>query len=357
MKERNEHHSFKADEIPCQETSDPAVLSKNPLVSVKMITYNHELYIAQAIEGVLLQKTDFSIELIIGEDCSTDRTREIVIDYQKKYPDLIRVITWEENVGMQKNSLRTNKACRGKYIAICEGDDYWIDPLKLKKQVDFLEANADYGMVHTDGDFYYIKNGRKVSNYIKNRGINPNSVEKPFDDILRSEYPVITCSVVFRSNSLKRLDIEEISQFKMGDTFMWLEMAQTGKFHFFEENMVTRNILVESAAHSKSYEKLLEFKKSGYKLCKHFMKKYKTCEETKHIVHEKFNRVILSYAFKAKNAEEAKNAYNQMKLYNSENLKLTDRLHYFGSKNTFQRYLALFVIFKIKAWKKICKKR
>ena len=92
------------------------------------------------------------------------------MEYQKKYPDIIRVITSDRNVGMKKNGLRVLRACRGKYIAFCEGDDYWTDPHKLQKQVDFLEANPDYGMVHTDGDFYYIKNGRKVSNYIKNRG-------------------------------------------------------------------------------------------------------------------------------------------------------------------------------------------
>ena len=82
MIERNEHHSFKADEIPCREISDPFVLSKNPLVSVKMITYNHEPYIAQAIEGVVTQETGYPFEMIIGKDCLNDRTRKIVLEYQ-----------------------------------------------------------------------------------------------------------------------------------------------------------------------------------------------------------------------------------------------------------------------------------
>ena len=158
MTDHNEHYSLKADEIPCQEISDPAVLSKNPLVSVKMITYNHEPYIAQAIDGVLMQETDFPIELIIGEDCSTDRTREIVLEYQKKHPDIIRVITSDKNVGMHKNAHRTEKACRGKYIAFCEGDDYWIDPLKLQHHVEFLKKNQDYGMVHTDASVLFYEN-------------------------------------------------------------------------------------------------------------------------------------------------------------------------------------------------------
>jgi Glycosyltransferases involved in cell wall biogenesis len=102
-----------------------------PLVSVCCITYNHEPYIAQAIEGMLMQKTDLPIELIIGEDCSTNRTRELVVDYQKKHPDIIRESTSEKNVGMHKNGQRMGKACRGEYIALCEGDDYWIELLKL----------------------------------------------------------------------------------------------------------------------------------------------------------------------------------------------------------------------------------
>ena len=116
--------SINLDEIPYDEISDPAVMNKLPLVSVHMITFNHEPYIARAIEGVLMQETDFPIELVIGEDCSTDGTREIVLEYQKKHPETIRVITSARNVGPNVNELRTDKACRGRYVAYCEGDDY-----------------------------------------------------------------------------------------------------------------------------------------------------------------------------------------------------------------------------------------
>jgi glycosyltransferase involved in cell wall biosynthesis len=86
---------------------------------------------AIAIEGVVQQKADFPFELVVGEDCSTDRTREIVMEYQKKYSDIIRVLIFEENVGAKRNGLRTERACRGKYIAFCEGDDYWADPYTI----------------------------------------------------------------------------------------------------------------------------------------------------------------------------------------------------------------------------------
>ena len=115
-----------------------------PLVSVCMITYNHESFIAEAIEGVLMQQTNFPIELIIGEDCSTDNTRKVVREYEEKYSDTIIAHYPETNRGMSDNFITTMKSSRGRYIALCEGDDYWTDPLKLQKQIDFLETNMEY---------------------------------------------------------------------------------------------------------------------------------------------------------------------------------------------------------------------
>jgi glycosyltransferase involved in cell wall biosynthesis len=118
-----------------------------PLVSVKMITFNHRPYIEKAITSILSQQVDFGVELVIGEDCSTDGTREVVIDFQRRFPDHIRVITSDSNVGMRQNGARTRRACRGKYMGSCEGDDFWHDPNKLAEQVAFLEARPEYVMV------------------------------------------------------------------------------------------------------------------------------------------------------------------------------------------------------------------
>lgn len=122
----------------------------NPLVSVLMITYNHEAYIAEAIEGVIQQKCEFSFELIIGEDSSLDSTRKIALDYQNRYPHIIRVIYSEKNVGMNANACRIFEAARGKYVAYCEGDDFWCDSNKLAKQVELIENNEKIGIVHSD---------------------------------------------------------------------------------------------------------------------------------------------------------------------------------------------------------------
>ncbi len=125
-------------------------MEKVPVVSVAMMTYNHEPFIRQAIEGVLMQRCSFSYELIIGEDCSTDGTRSVVEEYQRIYPHIIKPIFHQKNVGAIANQADVLNACRGRYIALCEGDDYWTDPLKLQKQVDFLEQNPDFAICFHD---------------------------------------------------------------------------------------------------------------------------------------------------------------------------------------------------------------
>lgn len=116
------------------------------LVSVVCITYNHEPYLRDALEGFLMQKTSFPFEIILAEDCSTDGTRKICKEYVARYPEKIRYIYRDHNVGYNANEYEAMCAARGKYIAYCEGDDYWTDSLKLQKQVDFLESHPEYAV-------------------------------------------------------------------------------------------------------------------------------------------------------------------------------------------------------------------
>lgn len=119
-------------------------------LSVHMITYNHENFIRKAIESVLMQRTNFDYELVIGDDKSTDNTREIILEYYEKYPNIIKLNFPEKNVGTINNFKSTLKMCKGEYIAILEGDDFWIDENKLQKQVDFLDNNKEYSMCFTN---------------------------------------------------------------------------------------------------------------------------------------------------------------------------------------------------------------
>lgn len=115
-------------------------------VSVFVITYNHEDYIEKALESILMQETNFDYEIVVGEDCSTDNTRKILLEYKKKHPKKFKLLLHEKNIGAMQNQIKTMDACTGKYIAICEGDDYWVSPHKLQKQVNFLESNPSYNI-------------------------------------------------------------------------------------------------------------------------------------------------------------------------------------------------------------------
>jgi len=120
-----------------------------PMVSVVTTAFNIEKFLPEAIESVLNQQTNFKVEMLIGEDCSTDNTRQIALDYQSRYPEIIKVLLPKQNQGITPNCIATHNACRGKYIALLDGDDYWISADKLQKQIEFLESNSEYsGSAH-----------------------------------------------------------------------------------------------------------------------------------------------------------------------------------------------------------------
>ena len=127
--------------------------NKLPLVSICCIAYNQQKYIRQALESFLMQRTDFNFEVIIHDDASTDGTTEIIREYESKFPGIIKpifqTINKYQSEGLNFQFKYVFPKAKGKYITFCEGDDYWIDPLKLQKQVDFLELHKDFGLVHT----------------------------------------------------------------------------------------------------------------------------------------------------------------------------------------------------------------
>jgi glycosyltransferase involved in cell wall biosynthesis len=122
------------------------MVKHGPMISVCMITYNHEPYIARAIEGVLEQESPYTYELVIGEDHSTDRTREICLEYERMHPGVVTVLRSNVNLGITGNFARTLGACAGKYVALCEGDDFWTNRSKLHQQVKVLEEHPEYVM-------------------------------------------------------------------------------------------------------------------------------------------------------------------------------------------------------------------
>ena len=198
-------------------------------VSICMITYNHENYIAKAIEGVLKQKTNFDFELIIGEDCSTDSTKEIVEKYKNQYPEKIKIITSERKVGMILNLIRTLESCRGKYIAFCEGDDYWTDTSKLQKQVDFLESNPDFAMC--SHAVKTVFEGVKE----KNPFLKPLEIST-FEDIVNHGHFIPTLSIVFRRSALPKIPFW-FKDLWIGDIPLILLVTHYGKNYYIDKIM------------------------------------------------------------------------------------------------------------------------
>lgn len=189
-----------------------------PLVSVCMITYNHEDFVAKSIESVLQQKINAKIELVIGEDNSTDGTVAIIQHYSEKYPDLIRARFNHSNLGMISNFVKTLEDCRGKYIAILEGDDYWIDPYKLQKQVDFLEKNPDVVICCTN--YETLTNGVTEARYRTRH----DSIYS--GDLIFSDNIVPTLTSVFR-NPHSVIDIPR--KLPYGDWYLWAKLINSSK--------------------------------------------------------------------------------------------------------------------------------
>jgi glycosyltransferase involved in cell wall biosynthesis len=205
-------------------------------VSVLVITYNHAKYIAQALDSILMQKTNFNFEIIIGEDCSTDNTREIVKRYAENYPDKVKLLLAESNLGVSKNFERTLHACRGCYIAILEGDDYWKKPSKLQKQVDFLDVHLECSICCHNVEIIYENRVRKSRNYC-----HPNQPEfSELKELLRNNF-VATPSVMFRNGLLDSLP-PWIHSLIMVDWVLHILNAQFGKVGYIDEIMAAYRI-------------------------------------------------------------------------------------------------------------------
>jgi len=194
----------------------------NPLLSILCITYNHDKYIGEAIDSWLQQKIDFKIEIIIGDDCSTDNT---VLEIKKylKSNNHIKLIERSKNIGFMNNFIDTYKKCNGKYIAICEGDDYWIDNNKLQMQVDFLENNNDYVLTHTN---VYTFNNKKILCQLK-----PDSHK--YENNIYNKNEISTLTAVFRNFNIDFS--EKWLQFMMADWPLWISLSEKGHFKYFGE--------------------------------------------------------------------------------------------------------------------------
>lgn len=208
---------------------------KNIKVSVVCLVYNHGKYLRDCLEGIVRQKTDFSFEAIIHDDCSTDDSVEIINEYAVKYPTIIRPILEEVNLYSKHNgSLRraVDKEVKGEYVALCEGDDFWTDPIKLQMQVDFLDLHPDYTLCFHNVHIIIESNRRqfvKIYSHLKTGDYSANEIIY--------KWTVPTCSAVMRSECYIERPYDR--NFVVGDNVIWMNCCHYGKAYCINEKMAT----------------------------------------------------------------------------------------------------------------------
>lgn len=218
-------------------------VSKKPLVSVCVQTYQHKLYIKECLEGILMQKVDFSFEILLGEDDSTDGTREICLEYAKRYPDKIRLFLHHRDNNIKVNGRPTGRfnfvynlfSAKGNYIALCPGDDYWIDPLKLKKQIEVLENRPQIIVCH-HWHKYRVGCGEEIEAPKENQGYLPNEIAT-VNQIFLNKLRIKSRTMVFRNILGSDFFPDWFYYVAFGDVPFNFLLGKYGKFYFIDEPM------------------------------------------------------------------------------------------------------------------------
>lgn len=211
---------------------------KSAKISVALITYNHERYIAQCLDSILTQKGTFDLEVIIADDYSTDKTGQIVQDYQEKYPDKVVVLPTTANIGMARNAKRCLGACSGDYIVFCDGDDYLTDTYKLQKQLEFLESHSDYALCFNAVMLYFEDENR----YAPHSGqllLKKNTLTTA--DIIENNCIGSACSCMHRASIVRKLP-EGIFDNLFGDWMFNMACGRLGKIGFIRDWMTVYRI-------------------------------------------------------------------------------------------------------------------
>lgn len=271
-----------------------------PLVSIDCVTYNHEKYISDAIEGFLMQKTTFPVEILIHDDASTDGTADIVRSYEYKYPRIIRPLYQKKNqyseLGCQGLWEIQRRRHKGKYVAFCEGDDYWTDPYKLQKQVIFLETNPDYGMIHTDYNEYNVKNNKYLEQVNLQTGYMNQSGDI-YEHLFSNRAFVHTCTVCCRKCLLDTMKQIDFSNYNCSDIPTWLYIAAKSKVGYLSESTAARNVLPISITQGRSFEHKYDAVRSNERIFLDFQNIKPVSEETRTLFYQKLHKLGCSICY------------------------------------------------------------
>ena len=227
-----------------------------PLVNIVMVTYNQEKFISQAIESVLKQKTTFPIQLIIGDDCSTDKTLQICMHYADNHPEMISLIKNSTNVGLAKNYEGVLNACKAKYISILEGDDYWVDDEKLQKQTEILESDPEIGLIHASTYILIEDSGKIISPPKKTIIRNFKNQGNIYELLIRDNF-IFSLTAVFRRNLMvEKVDFKYLvdNNLQTIDYALWLGISKHSKVAFIKDTVGVYRMRSTSISHNPSIQ-------------------------------------------------------------------------------------------------------
>lgn len=227
------------------------------ILTVLCTTFNHANYVRDCLEGIVMQKCNYRWEAVIHDDASTDGTQMIIQEYAEKYPEIIKPIFQKENLFSKKDgSLRRvlMESCRGKYIANLEGDDYWIDPLKLQKQIDYLENHPECGLVRTNFNRLYQTSGKLEQGMFDGM----QEMSDTLRDYLLNARFAGPCTWVYRAEYDTERRLLPTEKYFNGDLTLLLEVCRESSIHYIEDVTAVYRILDSSVSHMKSHVKTLE---------------------------------------------------------------------------------------------------
>lgn len=269
------------------------------LVTVYTLVYNHEPYIRQCLEGLVMQKTNFKYECFVHDDASTDESATIIREFAEKYPDIIRPMIeienqWSKHDGSLDRIIRAN--FHGKYIAVCEGDDYWTDPLKLQKQVDYMEVHPECGLIYTDFCVFHQNTQEMERDMIKS-GRYPHI--SSFEEHLCKAAYIAPPSWLYRIDSKAVEEHKKNKGFIDGSFSLALEFLKHSVVHYMEDTTCVYRVLDNSASHHTSPYKRYLYAKNVFEEQLYFGTKYDVNPDILKSIRQRFYRKyyaqILSY--------------------------------------------------------------
>ena len=285
-----------------------------PLVSISCITYNHEKYIRDCLDGFMMQKTDFPFEILIHDDASTDRTADIIREYEKNFPNIIKPIYQTENQfskGLMIGETFNFPRAQGDYIAICEGDDYWNSPDKLQKQIDMFRARPELAMVYCDYDIRNEIAGRQVHSIIENHSspeIRSHAGCLTLEEVVAGKCRIATASCVCKRNVFLEpcAPLDKFRGLALSDLFFKIDAMIYGGIGYIPEAMTTYRMVSGSATHTGSAAKAMKFEWDALKIREYYCDHCRVADEVAREIHESAFRRMARIALSLYSPEDVR---------------------------------------------------